>query len=224
MQTKRMVCLANSRKNNGHCVAGKELVGAGAGKWIRPVSVRESRELTWAERAYKGMVDPAILDIVEVPLSRPLPEGHQTENFLIEKGVVWQRVGALSHADLVGFADQPERLWANGTSSRAGKNDRMDAAAVQLFYGSLYLLHLPRAAMRVGVPAVTHGRAKRKVYVDFFLGTEEYSLPMTDPHVEKAYLARDNGVYVVEDAYVTVSLSEPFAGHCYKLAASLIVP
>lgn len=223
MPMKRIVCLANSRKNNGHCVAGKELVGDSAGKWIRPVSGRESRELTWAERAYKGMKDPAILDIIEVPLSRPLPENHQTENYLIEKGVVWQCAGALSHADLAGFADQPAQLWANGTSSRAGKNDRVDAASVLLFYGSLYLLHLPRLVARVGVPAVTHGRAKRKVYVDFALGGEEYSLPMTDPHVEKDYLARNNGEYVLEDTYITVSLSEPFAGQCYKLADSLIV-
>jgi hypothetical protein len=222
--TKLIVCLANSRKNNGHCVAGIEFVSGAAGSWIRPVSARASRELTWAERAYKGMVDPAILDLVAVPLAGPLPEGHQIENHVIEKGTLWERQGAITHADLEPFADRPERLWINGLSSRAGKNDRVDETMIDRLRGSLHLLHLPRLVVRVGVPAVTHGRAKRKVYVDFSFGGEEYSLPMTDPHVETEYLARNNGNYVVEDAYVTVSLSEPFAGYCYKLAASLIVP
>ncbi|MGH7707024.1 MAG: dual OB domain-containing protein, partial [Vulcanimicrobiaceae bacterium] len=35
---KRIVCLANSRKLQGRCVAGRELQKNGPGAWIRPVS------------------------------------------------------------------------------------------------------------------------------------------------------------------------------------------
>ena len=41
---KRIVCLANSRKRGGRCVAGKELLADGrAGGWIRPVSAARKR-------------------------------------------------------------------------------------------------------------------------------------------------------------------------------------
>ena len=42
---KRIVCLANSRKMHGRCVAGREWRDGLAGQWIRPVSNREQQEV-----------------------------------------------------------------------------------------------------------------------------------------------------------------------------------
>ena len=45
--TKRIVCLANSRKISGRSIAGREWAeNRGAGRWIRPVSARENQEVS----------------------------------------------------------------------------------------------------------------------------------------------------------------------------------
>ena len=58
MPTKRIVCLANSRKLSGRCVAGRELVADRPEAWVRPVSAREHQEVSEHERQYQDSSDP----------------------------------------------------------------------------------------------------------------------------------------------------------------------
>jgi hypothetical protein len=78
---KTIVCLANSYKTGGICVAGKEKLGNGAfGHWIRPVSDRPGAELSRTECANSNYGAPKLLDVIAVPLLKPVPHGHQIEN------------------------------------------------------------------------------------------------------------------------------------------------
>lgn len=79
---KRIVCLANSRKLSGRCIAGKELVEPR--RWIRPVSVREHEEVSEYERQYEDGSDPRVLDIFDVELLEPRPRTYQQENWLLD--------------------------------------------------------------------------------------------------------------------------------------------
>ena len=72
---KRIVCLANSRKMSGRCIAGKELLEDGrVGGWIRPVSDREDEEVSEFERQYDDGAEPRILDVIDVPVLNSLPK------------------------------------------------------------------------------------------------------------------------------------------------------
>lgn len=51
---------------------------------------------------------------------------------------------------------------------------------------------------------------------------DEYRLRVTDPDVERSYLAKEDGIYPVGRSYMTISLGEPYKEHYYKLVAALI--
>jgi hypothetical protein len=110
--TKTIVCLANSRKLAGRCVAGKEWDGCNVGAWCRPVSARDRGELT-AERWYcKTWRDPKLLDLIEVSLLGPRPSSFQTENHLVDASVRWKYAGHVAAGQLVPALDRPTGpLW-----------------------------------------------------------------------------------------------------------------
>ncbi len=63
--TKTVICLANSQKISGRCVAGKEVVGGKIGNWVRPVSGRPSGELSEDGRRFEDGRDPILLDVIK---------------------------------------------------------------------------------------------------------------------------------------------------------------
>jgi hypothetical protein len=94
---KRIVCLANSRKPpSGRCIAGKQVLEAGYGPWIRPVSARPSAEVSEEERRYENGQDPRLLDIIDVPIIEAAPLLYQTENHIIDAEYYWVKKGQLT--------------------------------------------------------------------------------------------------------------------------------
>ena len=222
---KRIVCLANSRKLSGRCIAGREWSReVAAGGWIRPVSARENREVSEYERQYEDGSDPKVLDIVDVPVLEPLPEGWQTENWLLDPELYWKKAGTCSPFDLSRLTDPVAPLWIDGDSTWRGSNDRMPGEPADRPSGSLRLIRVPRMDVAVLRPGEAFGNDKRRVQGRFLHAGTSYALWITDPRYEREYLAKLDGTYELGECYLTIGIGEPYRGFCYKLVAAIIEP
>lgn len=222
---KRIVCLANSRKHGGRCVAGKALAPDGSpGEWIRPVGDREGAEVSREEREYEDGGDPKLLDIINVPVIAPTPKSCQTENWLIDARRHWRKAGAAAWDDLARMEDPPAPLWVNGISSAKGINDKVPIAEAAALTDSLRLIKVNGLRVSVSEPSNPNA-AFPALRGRFRYNGVEYRLRITDPESEAAALAMDYREYQIRGArFLTVSLGEPFEGHCYKLIAAIIKP
>ena len=64
-----------------------------------------------------------------------------------------------------------------------------------------------------------------RVRARFTYKGERYRLAVTDPVIEERYIKMKPGDYPMAGyrPYLTVSISEPFEGFCYKLIAAVIL-
>lgn len=219
---KRIVCLANSRKLSGRCVAGKELLGSKPIGWIRPVSTREHEEVSEYERQYQDGSDPRVLDIMDVPLLAARPTGYQQENWLLDPEHYWVKVGRRGWNELSQLADPVAPLWVNGQSTYNGLNDKIPLAMAGGLTSSLRLIHVDRLALSVFKPGEAFGNPKRRVQGRFQHDGVEYRLWVTDPAYERTHLAKPDGDYEIGESFLTLSLGEAFNDACYKLIAAVI--
>lgn len=217
---KTIVCLANSTKKNGYCIAGKVWEKGQKAEWIRPVSHRSSRELSKKERCYDDKSEPNLLDIIIVPCEKSSPEPHQRENHLIDPHYYWEKEGSLAWEDLQQFVDSPESLWQTGNHSYSGKNNRVPEGEVT--GDSLLLISVKDITLRVGVKAPEYPDSRRVVRGYFYYGGVAYLMDVTDPFIEQHYLAQPDGDYSIKKPLLCISLSDPYKGHCYKLITSIL--
>jgi hypothetical protein len=87
---------------------------------------------------------------------------------------------------------------------------------------SLKLIHVNQLDLRVFAPGEAFGNAKRRVQAAFTFDATDYALWVTDPVVEREYLAKSDGDYPLHNVYLTISIGEPYQDYCYKLVATVI--
>jgi hypothetical protein len=215
--TKRIVCLTKSRMKGGFCVAGREYNGGIIGSWIRLVNGRPGEGLSNNECLYSDWRYPQVLDIMEVTLRQHNPRGHQSENWVIEPGRLWDRIGRFDESGLSVLAEHCDALWYNGSNTQHGFNDQIPPAEMTGVRTSITLISVDELKLRV------FGFQKR-VQAQFEFAGEWYWLWVTDPAIEKEYLLRSDGDYRLGPSYLTISLGLPFEDYyncCYKLVAAV---
>ena len=212
-ETKQIICLANSRKNNGRCIAGIENIGTTKQKWIRPVSASPTGEISESVCAYSLANPIRVLDVLDVRLLGPSPSRHQSENWIIAQGRPWLYRGRVDSLDVLSGMTTSLNLWADGESSGKGLNDRISEGAIDQVSDSLMLVKVDGVELKTenGLRALFH------------YGKSDYALKVTDPAYERSFQCKPPGLYPLGPALLTVSLTEePFKGYFYKLVAAII--
>ncbi len=223
---RRIVCLANSRKPGGRCVAGKLYAQGKFGEWLRPISNREGEELSEQERHTSKGIEPALLDILEFTIYKHNPSSHQPENFVINPQHKFKQVGRISAQELLKVIDRPTNLWIMGYQSKTfGKNDLVPPTRISEVTNSLYLINPHSFTIQV-----VQGTYRLQVRGHFTYLGAEYNLQITDPIVEERFIPKGVGEYKIEDVLLTISLAEklftvasnPSSSGYYKLIAGVI--
>ncbi len=219
MPTFDIICLANSYKHGGRCVAGLRTDGLG---WVRPVSARPDGTLNQNDYILSDLTEVGFLDqfCVGVESARPAP--HHPENWVID-GSRWRLVARPMNDQL---ATVLKAATVTGPELLRGHSDRVSHAQIecQPLTASLALV-MPEA---VELYRHTGSSGNPNVRGRFSIGANgravDYDLSVTDP----TWIAQvtNHGSQLLQqiDArfVMTISISEPFNHDCYKLIAAVI--
>jgi len=208
----KIICLANSYKYNGRCIA----VLNEAGQWVRPVSSSKKRAIDKETRIIDGS-EPQILDILEIPLHAHGPvESCQPENKLLKDGQ-WKKVGQVRPKDLLKYCEDDSVILHNNL-------DHVRASCFRMIpsYGwkSLKLIRNKNVVFKQD----ENNKAKWRANFVNSKGTA-LSLRVTDPAI-CGWL--EQGKRISKDCLLTVSMATGWspdkrtAKRCYKFVAGVI--
>jgi hypothetical protein len=220
MPTVDFVCLANSKKRQGRCVAGIK-VGGG---WIRTVSNTLEGTLHH-EYILPNGDELRLLDLVRAEVTTPRPEAHQPENWVLAN----TKMTLLSRPAPVFMLKVLQNYVTTDPKLLGSIGDKISE--------SYYTRYPLKESLALALPQqiewrVTTGvRGNRQVRACFNLRGRDYNFSITDPvwlakfnnlPVDNYSLA-DSGLTPNDKIWFTISLSEPFNGFCYKLVAAVLV-
>jgi hypothetical protein len=208
----RIICLANSYKHGGRCIAG---INPESGVWVRPIPDTKDRAITEPMMLIDGK-EPQVLDVIEIPIEAYGPdEGCQPENRLLKPGK-WKKVGRITAQYLLKYCQDDTVIL----------HTHQDYVPPEFFtthpkteWRSLQLVHTSN--VRFVLNPWQKWRAR------FHDGTRtQLALKITDPVVLDKLR---NGTNISENCIITVSLATPWSPansdqpkRCYKMVAGVV--
>lgn len=217
---KYFICLANSYKRGGRCVAGVEIVfdtngglkpvcdDDGRPRWIRPIATTTYGEIpNYVAEGIK------LLSIVKLYNVVPCPNKPHTENVYYSK--LEQCKYDLSNADSL------LNHLINSTHQSIFRN-RGRAVSAEMSTGidySLMLIHVENA-----YAYIDENREKSKNRMSFSYYGADYDFPITDPIFLEEFQKEPECYANIPDVYLTISLGLEFEGWHHKLVAGVIIP
>jgi len=235
MSTKTICVLANSIKFSGRCIAGMELRVEGSDlrltqNWVRPISLRDGGEVNQIESALPNKPNtnqPAILDVIDVPVQRPANVAGQPEDWLIDPSKRWAFRNVIPSNQLENLVQTPTNLWLEDHSRR----DRVSPEYLRAnSLPSLYLIDAEDFTIEITeAQDFNSGQMKKKRRSKFQYNGTPYDLALTDPLMQKKYFPTfpnlNTGIITPGPPHgcrLCISLAPVLNGYHYKLVAAVI--
>ena len=210
----RFICLANSFKEGGRCVAGVELDEQNTPvfekrkpKWIRPVCNTPHGEIpTEMAAPFK------LLDIIELEVTEKQPQGHQSENVAFDEKSI-RICGSFNPEGLLAICDKVPLIFGN--VEKAVSPDEIED-----LNHSLLLLHLD--SFEVVSKQFEGKRDRPQIRLNFSYLGNQYGFPITDPSFLHRYKVRPGLIKNKNQIFVCLSLGIFWKDGFYKLVAGII--
>ncbi len=215
------VCLSNSYKRGGRCIAGIEVMSDAVGtwtivhnsdgspRWIRPIH----SHTPFGEIPDSMASDIKLFSIVKLTDVVKCPQGGHAENVFFSRMEVGKDIFPSDIDALNLLVDPIHRLIFD---------NRGKAVSSQMFAElnySLMLIH-PHDVCAF----IDESRVKSKNRMKFTYDRYEYDLPITDPSFLTEFRKAPNRFFSIPDVYLAISLGLEFEGWHHKLIAGVLIP
>jgi len=200
-----IICLANSYKNHGRCIAGIDLE---TGNWIRPVSDFDDGHIPLNN--HRIMAEKIrILDVLKIPINDQI-SGHEIENFHYHSSGSWQVVRRAEVTDILRFREQT-LLYPDFQKSIPFSyfEERSPVKTLQLIeVKQLEYFQDNRQKWR----AIIH---------DSYYNIRDCYFSITDPFILESL---NDGKNISNHCLITMSFGQPWQVYdkCYRLIAGII--
>lgn len=229
---KDILILAKSRKPNGYCVAGIELLENPSadystfGQWVRPVTPSGHNANNSDAIASHLCKDFGVLDIITVDLLKNTPTQAQPENWSAPRFDV-NKVSQLKSVSALSSICDKQAAWKDITTRRDDQI-RPEVASTCADTRSLMFIQ-PR---KLSFKLENDVRGRHNVLASFSHGDEWYAnLKVTDPAIERLFKNqfpsqrgshKETTLRNRDKYWLTLSLTPVFHGLRYLLVAAIV--
>ena len=209
----RIVCLANSYKEGGRCIAGVKLDERGwpeqPVKWIRPVCPTSDGEIP-----VHLVQNIRPLDVIEFEKTADVPNSFQTENVLFDEKTL-QITGKFPQERLDEICDQRQFLLFGSKAKAVEQNSE-----VKKLNHSLTMIHTSHFKV---YEQFYEDRVRPQIRLRFSFDIFLYDFPITDPIFLNNYQQNKQLLKDVKKLHLTLSLGRAHEGWHYKLVACIFI-
>lgn len=209
----RLLCLANSYKEGGRCIAGillnnnnLPILRDNKAVWIRPVCKAEHGQVP---NSLCNNILP--LDIIEINGTNNVGSGYQSENTSFDENEILS-IGRVNKNILNNLYSGTNLIFGN-----RGKAIPKDT--IKTLDHSLILVNLTEFEI---IEKEYKDRQYPQVRLNFTYNNNSYDLPVTDPIFLNNYNNNNTILNNKNDIDVVLSLGVPFNNWYYKLVATII--
>lgn len=209
----KLLCLANSYKEGGRCIAGilldnnnSPILRNNKAVWIRPVC-----------KADHGQVPNYLcenilpLDIIEINGANNIGNGYQSENTSFDENKILT-IGKANKNILNNLYSGTDLIFGN-------RGKALPEDTIKTLDHSLVLVNLSEFEI---VEKEYEDREHPQVRLTFTYNNNSYNLPVTDPVFLNNYSNNKTILNNINDIDVVLSLGVPFNDWYYKLVATII--